>query len=66
MQIKQAKEIIKYEVATNGVVTDKAMRLYCEHRISKTKFDKLIQDGQRKYKGSNITTNSFRNRINNS
>lgn len=50
MQTKQAKEIIKYEVATNGVVTDKAMRLYCEHRISKPTFDKLVQDGRRIYK----------------
>ena len=45
MQTKQVKEIIKYEVATNGVVTSKAMRLYCEHRISKITFDKLIKDG---------------------
>ena len=49
MQTKQAKDIIKYEVATNGVVTSKAMRLYCEHRISKTTFDKLIHDGRKKY-----------------
>jgi hypothetical protein len=49
MQTKQAKEIIKYEVATSGVVTDKAMRLYCEHRISKTTFDKLVNDGRKKY-----------------
>jgi len=46
MQTKQAKEIIKHEVATNGVITDKAMRLYCEHRISKTTFNKLVQDGK--------------------
>ena len=45
MQTKQAKEIIKYEVATRGVVTSKAMRIYCEHRISKSTFDKLVQDG---------------------
>ncbi len=49
MQIKQAKEIIKYEVATYGVVTDKAMRLYCEHRISKTTFDKLVRNGKDTY-----------------
>lgn len=49
MQIKQAKEIIKHEVVTNGVVTSKAMSLYCEHRISKTTFDKLVQDGRKKY-----------------
>lgn len=49
MQTKQAKEIIKYEVATNGVVTDKVMRIYCEHRISKTTFDKLVQDGKKIY-----------------
>jgi len=50
MQTKQAKEIIKYEVATNGVVTSKAMRLYCDHRISKATFDKLVQDGKEKCK----------------
>ena len=49
MQTKQAKEIIKYEVATNGVVTDKAMRIFCEHRISKTSFDKLVQNGKNAY-----------------
>lgn len=49
MQTKQAKEVIKYEVATNGVVTDKAMRLYCEHRISKTTFDNIVNDGYRKF-----------------
>ena len=42
MKTKQAKEVIKYEVATNGVVTDKAFRIYCEHRISKTTFDKQV------------------------
>ena len=54
MQIKQAKEIIKYEVATNGVVTSKSMRLYCEHRISKTTFDKLVQYGKRRFNKTNI------------
>ena len=49
MQTKQAKDIIKYEVATNGVVTAKAMRLYCEHRISKTTFDKLVKVGLEKF-----------------
>ena len=53
MQIKQAKEIIKHEVATNGVVTDKAMRLYCEHRISKTTFDKLVSNGKEIFKRRN-------------
>ena len=53
MQTKQAKEIIKHEVATNGVVTDKAMRIYCEHRISKTTFDKLVKYGIRKFKSRN-------------
>ena len=53
MQTKQAKEIIKYEVATNGVVTEKAMRLYCEHRISKTTFDIIVNDGYRKFKTGN-------------
>jgi len=52
MQTKQAKEIIKYEVATNGVVTSKAMRIYCEHRISKTMFDKLVKEGIKKWKQS--------------
>ena len=50
MQTKQAKEIIKHEVATNGVVTSKAIRLYCEHRISKTTFDKLVKYGIREFK----------------
>jgi len=54
MQTKQAKEIIKYEVATNGVVTSKAMRLYCEYRISKTTFDKLVQDGKRKFRTNTL------------
>lgn len=49
MQTKQAKEIIKYEVATNGVVTDKAMRIYCEHRISKATFDELVKQGLSKF-----------------
>ena len=53
MQTKQAKKIIEYEVATNGVVTDKAIRIYCEHRISKTAFDKLVEDGIRKFKATN-------------
>lgn len=46
MKTKQAKNIIIHEVATNGVVTDKAMRLYCEHRISKSTFDKLVNRGK--------------------
>ena len=50
MQTKQAKEIIKYEVATNGVVTSKAMRIYCDNRISKTTFDKLVEYGIREFK----------------
>ena len=49
MQTKQAKEIIKYEVATNGVVTDKAMRLYCENRISYETFKQLVKDGKDKF-----------------
>jgi hypothetical protein len=53
MQTKQAKEIIKHEVATNGVVTSKAIKIYCEHRISKTTFDKLVEHGLRKYKTRN-------------
>lgn len=53
MRIKQAKEIIIYEVATNGVVTSKAMRLYCEHKISKTTFDKLVEYGIGKFKSRN-------------
>lgn len=53
MQTKQAKEIIKYEVATNGVVTSKAMRVYCQNRISKKTFDKLVEDGIRKFKTTN-------------
>ena len=57
MQTKQAKEIIKYEVATNGVVTEKAMRLYCEHRISKTTFDIIVNDGYRKFKTGNNKQN---------
>ena len=54
MQTKQAKEIIKYEVAANGVVTSKAMRLYCEHRISKTTFNQLVQDGKRKFRKNTL------------
>ena len=50
MQTKQAKDIIKHEVATNGVVTSKAIRLYCEHKISKTTFDKLVEYGIEKFK----------------
>jgi len=46
MKTKQAKEIIKHEVATNGVITEKAMRIYCEHRISKTTFDDLVKCGK--------------------
>lgn len=57
MQTKQAKEIIKYEVATNGVVTSKSMRLYCEHRISKKTFDELVEYGIRKYKTRNSAEN---------
>jgi|DEB0MinimDraft_6_1074348.scaffolds.fasta_scaffold37477_5 hypothetical protein len=57
MQTKQAKEIIKHEVATNGVVTSKAIKIYCEHRISKTTFDKLVEYGLRKYKTRNSTKN---------
>lgn len=53
MQTKQAKEIIKHEVAANGVVTDKAMRIYCEHRISKKTFDKLVEYGIGKFKSRN-------------
>ena len=53
MQTKQAKEVILYEVAANGVVTSKAIRLYCEHKISKKTFDKLVNDGTRKFKTTN-------------
>jgi len=53
MQTKQAKKIIEYEVATNGVVTSKAMRIYCENRISETTFNKLVSDGIRKFKETN-------------
>ena len=53
MQTKQAKELIIFEVATNGVVTSKAMRVYCEYRISKTTFDKLVKDGIEKFKSRN-------------
>jgi len=53
MQTKQAKGIILYEVATNGVVTSKAIRIYCENRISKKTFDKLVNDGIRKFKTTN-------------
>ncbi len=53
MQTKQAKEIIKHEVATNGVVTSKAIKIYCEHRISKTTFDKLVSNGKEIFKRRN-------------
>lgn len=53
MQTKQAKEVIFYEVAANGMVTSKAIRLYCEHKISKKTFDKLVNDGIRKFKTTN-------------
>ena len=56
MRIKQAKDIIKYEVTTTGVVTDKAMRLYVEHRISKNTFDDIVRDCKEKYKSKNQTT----------
>lgn len=53
MQTKQAKEVILYEVAVNGMVTSKAIRLYCEHKISKNTFDKLVSDGIRRFKATN-------------
>ena len=45
MKIKTALEIIRAEVAENGEVTSKAMRLYIENRISFLKFNKTVQDG---------------------
>ena len=45
MKLKDAKNTILYEVATNGVVTLNAVRIYSEHRISKKTFNELIRNG---------------------
>ena len=42
MKIKDAKNIIFFEVATHGEVTPKAMRIFIEHRISKEVFDGIV------------------------
>lgn len=49
MTVKQAKKIIFYEVATNGVVTSKAIKLFIENRISKQTFDEIIIKAKIKY-----------------
>ena len=49
MQSKQAKQIILNEVAANGAVTAKAMRMYCEHKISNKTFNELISEGLKIY-----------------
>ena len=53
MKKAQALNIIRYEVALNGEVTSKAMRLYIENRISKTLFDAFVEQGIRHYKTKN-------------
>lgn len=40
---------IRIEVATHGKVTSKAMRLYCENRISKKVFYEQIKKGLEQY-----------------
>ena len=46
----EALNAIRYEVATYGDVTNKAMRLYVENRISKTLFNAFVEQGLRYYK----------------
>ncbi len=57
MRKAEALNIIRYEVALNGKVTSKAMRLYTENRISKTLFDAFVQQGIRYYNIRNEKTN---------
>lgn len=45
MTRKQALEHIRVEFAENGKCTLKAMRIFCEHRISKKTFDEAAKAG---------------------
>lgn len=49
----EALNAIRYEVANYGEVTNKAMRLYVENRISKTLFNAFVEQGFRYYKTKN-------------
>lgn len=49
MKKADALNVIRYEVALNGKVTSKALRLYIENRISKTLFDAFVEQGMKYY-----------------
>lgn len=50
MTRKEALNIIRYEYATHGVSTDKAVRVYCENSISHVEYQEAIRQGIEIYK----------------